>query len=238
MKSRFDQEGRYDPNTGQSSTSGDFNHIDYQYVNDYTGYPTYPWDETLPESYQFSSEATTAGTGLKSKAVFNGIKQKLRTETMASNGEKKIISHLAYDTNYKFKPTRTEIAEYSSSGSSNKLYIDQTYNDWGGLSSETQPLTQEQLNNPAGKPLYTTTYQYHPTYKFPTERKWYQNAATLQTETTTFNDLGRILTATNANGEVTNYAYSNTSEGEQVTITQEPRKRQDGQNHHDLWNGS
>ncbi|AEG61159.1 YD repeat protein [Desulforamulus ruminis DSM 2154] len=219
VKSRYDQERRYDPNTGQASTSGDLNHIDYQYVNDYTGYPTYPWDEALPESYQFSSEATAAGTSLKSKAVFNGAKQKLRTETTASNGEKKIISHLAYDANYKFKPTRTEIAEYSSGGTSNKLYIDQTYNDWGGLSSETQPLTQEQLNNPSIKALYTTTYQYHPTYKFLTERKWYQNTSTLRTETTIFNDLGRILTATNPNGETTNYAYSNTSEGDQVTIT-------------------
>ena len=38
------------------------------------------------------------------------------------------------------------------------------------------------------------------------------------TESYPFDDLGRILTATNPNGETTNYAYSQTAEGEQVTI--------------------
>ena len=154
VMSRYDQERRYDPNTAQLSVTGDINHIDYQYVNDYTGYPDYSMEDSMPESYIFSSEATVPATGLKTETVFNGKKQQIRTETTASNGEKKIISNLTFNPNFKFKPTRTEIAEYSSAGTSNKLYIDQEYNEWGGLSSETKPLTMEQLNNPSVKALY------------------------------------------------------------------------------------
>ncbi|WP_347487982.1 RHS repeat-associated core domain-containing protein [Desulfoscipio sp. XC116] len=219
--SRYDQEYCYDPTTQTLYVPENsyINRINYQYVNDYTGYPDYDMDEELPESYRFSSEATVADTGLKSKTVFNGKKQQINTEITANNGEKKIISHQSFDANFKFKPTRTEIAEYSSGGTANKLYIDQIYNEWGGLSSETKPLTLEQLNNTSVKALYTTTYQYHPTYKALTERKWYQNNSTRLMEQYAYDSLGRIETATNPKGETTNYAYANTAGGEQVTIT-------------------
>ncbi|HJV45163.1 MAG TPA: hypothetical protein VJ824_05480, partial [Bacillota bacterium] len=219
VKSRYDQERRYDPNTGQSSVTGDLNHINYQYSGDYTGYPTYTMEESIPESYNFSSEATIASTGLKTKSLYNGKKQLLSVENTASNGEKKIKTYLSFDANFKLKPTRTEIADYSSSGAVNKLYVDQTYNDWGGISSITKPLTIEQVNDSSVKPLYTTTYSYEPTFKFITEKKWYQNASTLLTATNAYDNLGRLITTTNAKGESTQYTYTKPTEGEVVTKT-------------------
>lgn len=106
-----------------------------------------------------------------------------------------------------------------------ELYIDRTYTDWGGIESETLPLTWNQLTNNSIKNLYTIRYSYEPNYRLISEKRWYQNATKDQLiESYTYDSLGRILTFKNAKKELIAYAYSSDAEGEKVTITQSLEK--------------
>lgn len=86
IKVRFDQELRYNPSNNEAVGAGDFNHVNYQYFKlnstgaieynkgDYTGYPEYYSEDSLPESYQYGSESTILSSGLKTRSIFNGKK--------------------------------------------------------------------------------------------------------------------------------------------------------------------
>jgi RHS repeat-associated protein len=230
IKARYDQVQRLDGTTQTPlDWAGNYNRIDYTYSGDYTGYPAYASEDILPATYQFYSE-TTAGNGLKTKYLFNGIRQQLQKESTAANHEKKVVKNLEFDSTYKFKPTKTELTEYAADGTlASMLYIGMTYTDWGGLRSSTLPLTPSQYNDVNTKAKYITTYRYEdPAYPFfLTKKQYYQNDTTLLTESYSYDSLGRIASNTNAKGEITAYSYytdEDNSRIEEVTKTLEDGK--------------
>ena len=211
VKARYDQVQKMAlSTTSLLDWTGDYNRVDYVYSGDCTGYPNYAGEEIVPSSYQFWSEARISN-GLKTKSIYNGIKQQVQSETAASNNEKKVIKNLEFDSNYKFKPTKTEVIEYASDGmAASTLYIGMTYTTWGGLQSSTLPLTSSQYNDAYTKSRYTTTYSYNNNLYpyFVTQKQSYQNEARLLTESYSYDSLGRVINTANSKGEVTLHSYS------------------------------
>lgn len=226
IKSRHDELQRYNNSTQSKEWLPNYyNKVDYTYSGlDYTGFPDHPDEEKLPATYQFWSESTD-GNGLKTKNIFNGSKQLIQTEITASNNEKKVVKNLEFNTNYKYLPTKTETSEYASDGSlAHKYYTGTTYTDWGGISSSTAPLTEQQYADANTKKKYTTSYSYeNATYKyFQTKKQWYQNDTTILNETYSYDTLGRISSCKNAKNETVSYTYSNDSNGNKIEeITQQ-----------------
>jgi RHS repeat-associated protein len=222
VKARYDKVQRLDSTTQtRLDWAGDNNRINYTYSGDCTGYPAYASEDILPSSYQFWSEAT-ASNGLRTKYIFNGIKQQIQEESSASNNEKKIVKNLEFDNTYKFKPTKTEATEYAGDGTlASTLYTGITYTAWGGLSSITLPLTISQYNDANVKLKYTTTYSYeNSAYPyFMTKKQSYQNDSKLLTENYSYDSSGRIASYSNAKGEITSNSYYTDSDNNWIEET-------------------
>ncbi|GGI45787.1 hypothetical protein GCM10008018_13870 [Paenibacillus marchantiophytorum] len=194
----------------------DNNQINYTYNGDYTGYPTYYDQNNLPSTYTFSStstlQSTTSTNGLQTISTFNGLKQPKSTETKTSNGERKISTNLAFHSTFTYLPTSIQMADYAVGDTditANKLFVNKAYNVWGGLQSETQPLTQTQLNDAATQSKYTTTYAYELTYNQLQSKSWYQNVSdtSASSESYFYDTNGRLKTYTNPKSEMTNTCY-------------------------------
>ena len=217
VTARYDKEFKYNGSTWDQV--GDINHINYTYNGDCSGYPNYNSDEAMPESYQFWSQAALSN-GITAKSTYNGKKKQIQEETTASNGEKKVVKNLEYDVRFDQKPTKTEYTEYAGDGTiASQKYVALAYNDWGGMSSVTQPLNSTQLNDPNIKTKYTTTYEYEPVCKFISTKHWYQNDNTYLGESYTYDSLQRITSITNAKGEVANYNYTLAPDGRSIAKT-------------------
>ncbi|WP_138752825.1 RHS repeat domain-containing protein [Paenibacillus sinopodophylli] len=192
--------------------AGNFNQVNYNYSGDYTGFnPANPYSN--PSSFLYSTTQTVISTsptgGMATTINYNNIGQVTSISTRASNGERKLVSNVAFDATYISMPTVIEnrIYESDNDSSPNVLYIEKQYTDWGGVKSETVPLTQTQYNNATTKSKYTTSYTYDPTYYFLITKSGYQNDNILQTERYDYFSNGRIKSYTNAKGEVTNFCY-------------------------------
>lgn len=197
-----------------SSPSGDYNHLNYSYVADYTGYPTYYDAGNMPVSYSYSSKSTVQSSsptnGLATTTTFNGKGQVTSTETKAANGERKVVSNLVFHPTFTYMPTKIQSAEYAvgdTDSNANKLTWDMQYTDWGGIQSETRPLSDSQYNDAATKSKYTTSYTYDPTYYFLKTKSTYQNSSTLLTETYDYYSNGRLKSYSNPKGQITSYCY-------------------------------
>lgn len=223
IKDRFEQIQRMLPDDTEtlSDWEGSYNRIDYTYGGDCTGYPTYKTEENLPESYQFWSAATDS-TGLSHKYVFNGTKQLICQEDEAANGEKNVTSYETFDTNYKNKPTLIKTSSYASDGTlANELYEQITYNNWGGVTTKTKQLTLDQLNDSNVKSKYTTSYYYEDS-RFPyflTREQYYQNDQKMITQICQYDDLGRVVSMTDQNGQKTIIKYYKSPDGDYVEET-------------------
>ncbi len=210
VKARYDKIQRKNSSTQLYEWSSDLNRLDYSYGGDCSGYPDYSNDETIPATYQFWSEAASMD-GRRTKTVFNGVKQRVQVENKAANNEKQVTKYSEFDTKYKFRPKKTETSEYAGSGFLVRtLYTYTTYNDWGGISSATMPLTLQQYNDANVRAKYTTNYYYeNSTYKYYlTRTQWYQSETKSLSETYSYNASGRVSGSTNAKGETTSYAYT------------------------------
>ncbi|MBU5334084.1 hypothetical protein KQI61_17975 [Anaerocolumna aminovalerica] len=223
VKSRHDEIQRYNNISNTWDWLKDNNCIEYTYSGDCSGFPTYNSEEAVPTSYQFWSEASSAND-LKVRTTFNGKKQLLQVETTASNNEKQVIKNVEFDKNYNELPTKIEYTDHTSDGTLAHTYlIGKAYTSWGGISSETNKLTELQYNNAATKSKYTTTYYYdNPTYKyFVTKKQWYQNDFVLLSESYNYDSLGRIASFINAKGEITNYNYYTESNNNVEEVTKQ-----------------
>jgi RHS repeat-associated protein len=217
VTSRYDKDLRII--NGALTETGEKNKITYTYQNDPSGYPTTNNENLLPENFEYGSEATSS-TGVKVKSVFNNKRKQIRYEEIAPNGEKKVYTNLLFDNVFTFKPARTETKEFVGSTLVRTLYVDRQYTDWGGIKSETHPLTINQLNDPYQKDRYTIKYEYEPNFKFLTKRTWYQNSSNLLSEEYSYDTLGRIISFKNPKEEITNYTYLKSSEEEKIEISQ------------------
>nr|WP_275900999.1 RHS repeat-associated core domain-containing protein [Paenibacillus periandrae] len=199
------------------------NLVGYNYVGDYTGYPTYKSISEAPNTYRYSSEAYDTGTHIKKTSTFNSLLQPIEIKNEARNGEQSLKSTLSFTWNYNqsmWLPLRTEIAQKASDGTSTeKQYVDQKYNNWGGLESVSRPLTLSQINDEATKQNYTTNYEYNSNFKLPIQKQWKQSPTVTLRESTTYDAYGRVQSTTNANDEVTTHNYSSTTEGNQAETT-------------------
>lgn len=202
IKSRYDK------------TKNIYNQVDYTYEGDYTGYRLYYDQNSLPETYHFSSTATVKSTsatnGLSTTTLFNGLQQNIATISKAQNGERKELRNTAFHSIFKFLPVRTSSVEFAvgdDESTANTLYSDITYTDWGALESQTQPLTLSQISNYNTKNKYTTNLSYEPNYHFLSTKSWYQNDFTQLTENYEYYENGRIKSYTNSNNEITTYSY-------------------------------
>lgn len=216
---RYDQLWKYDvtqPSGSQWSLIGDINHTNNAYTGDYTGFPTYYDPNSIPVSYNFSSTATlqstTSTNGLKTISAFNGKGQPYSTETLSSNGERKLSTNLSFHPTFTYLPTSIQMADYAigdNDSTANKLFVNRQYTEWGGLQNETQPLTQTQLNDTAMQSKYTTTYIYEPNFNQLQSKSWYQNVSDTAslTESYAYDNNGRPTSITNAKGEVTSTCY-------------------------------
>ncbi|MGG1554859.1 RHS repeat domain-containing protein [Paenibacillus ferrarius] len=193
-----------------------YNQTNYAYSGDYSGYPTYYDANNLPNSFTFSSTATlqssTATNGIKTISTFNGSMQPVSTETKAVNGERKVVTNLAFNPTFKYLPSNIQFADYAASdtdATANKLFVNKEYTAWGGLQSQTLPLTQSQLNDASLKSKYTTSYDYEPIYNLLKSKIWYPNVSNSapSTESYVYDGNGRVVSFTNAKGEVTTTCY-------------------------------
>ncbi|MNB80321.1 tRNA(Glu)-specific nuclease WapA precursor [compost metagenome] len=197
-----------------------YQQINYTYDGNYTGNTPDQYPGNLPSDFRFSTTSTvasnTASNGLRTTNTFDKDGRVLRTETVAGNNERKVTSYTAYHSKFTQSPTQTTIAEYGpgdSDETANHLYTETTYNDWGLVQSQTNPLTAEQFNNTGIKQHHTTTYQYEPTYRFLASKSSYlkETDASPVKESYTYTGEGRYKAVTNALGESTAYFYEYTN---------------------------
>ncbi|MFA9463426.1 MAG: RHS repeat-associated core domain-containing protein [Velocimicrobium sp.] len=211
VKERHDEILRRKPDSKMEGIK--CNHIDYSYAGDCSGYPTFTSEEAMLEpdaaSYQFQFTESIEN-GLVTTTTFNGKKQILQVETIASNKEKQVVKNLEFDNTYASLPTKKEYTEYTANGTlAHTYYSGTTYTPWGGIASQTDAITAAQYNNPETKSRYTTTYSYdNATYKyFITKMQWFQSDSVSLSESYSYTGLGRNDRFTNAKGEETQYKY-------------------------------
>lgn len=199
---------------------GNYNHINFSYTGDYSGYPTYSDPNNLPSNYNFSSTAvsqsTTRSNGLATTSTFNGKQLPVSVETKTSTGERKVTKNLSYHSVFTQLATSIEQAEYGvgdSEAAANKLYISKEYTDWGAIKSITRPLTQTQMNNSNVKRNNTISYTYEPTFYQLQSQSGYQFEGVEQGSNSnyiasyTYDGNGRLRTYTNPKGEVSTTWY-------------------------------
>lgn len=213
---RYDQKYKINQATGtEIGYSGNFNQIDYSYANDHTGYPNYFNENKLPDGFTYSSKSISKPDNHQVSTEFNNKNQLYMIMETANNNEKKITGFTDFDSTFDKKPTHIVTTFNSPNGQFSEKYEYRSYNSWGGLESATDFLSSNQLDE-STKTVHTTSYKYDPTYKFVTEKTWYQDSGKQLKETYHYDSLGRLDSQTNANNETTTITYSTTSQGEQV----------------------
>ncbi len=203
---RYEQKAYSDGYSGTNyrrtySYSGNHNGTNY---NNETGYPG-PYSLYENPNYQFTG-TVKQDNGLVSKETYKG-KRKFKTEQSHSSGEKEITYYEEYHSSFKDNVTKIKNELYNPGGSVFTLYTGYAYNDWGGVASETAPLTPTQWNNSAVKNQHTISYTYDSKHKFLKTKSYYQNPGLMLTESTNYDSTGRATSTTNAKGEITKYTY-------------------------------
>ncbi|WP_019909770.1 RHS repeat-associated core domain-containing protein [Paenibacillus sp. HW567] len=208
---------RYDQVIRNGAYSGEYNKATYSYVGSYDGYPDY-YDDNKPKDYQYSTTVATEPNNLQTTYVFSGKGQMLSTTNVAANGERIVQKNTAFHSLIDTLPTTSETWEYGAGdtdATANKLYTYTDYNDWGNPLSTTRPLTEEQRYNSTLLSKNKTTYTYEPNFQLMASKSWYssENANAPLSELYSYGSQGRVLTLTNAAGEITNYSYDMSPDG-------------------------
>ena len=106
-----------------------------------------------------------------------------------------------YDAVFQDSPVQA-VSTVSDGTETRTTYAKTTYNDWGGVASKTKDVTAEIWNDAALLEKYTTYYEYDSVYKFPTTARYYDSTDGQQrTETTVYDDSGRMVSAKDAAGK-------------------------------------
>ncbi|WP_411347185.1 RHS repeat-associated core domain-containing protein [Paenibacillus sp. WLX2291] len=228
---------RYDtPLLADNSAGTIMNRVDYTYDGDYTkasilynnvGAPT-------PELYQYSQTAhikSNTASGEKTITnLYNGLHQLLKTQVRTDQGEETTTNYQAFDSTYKYNPTKMETILKDSSGTVTR-YKDIVYADWGGTQSETAALVPNDYNNADTKALHTVSYAYEPKYHQATSKTWYQNGGAALSEQYAYTGNGRLQSTTNAAGETTSYIYeASAANANQIQKVTEQKRVRDGIN--------
>ncbi|RED54736.1 RHS repeat domain-containing protein [Cohnella lupini] len=221
---RHDMDIRYNYNEPDPALryyfTGPSNDVTYTYFGEVTGYPTHPSVEAMPESYSFGSVANRVLDQQATTFTYNGKQQSLSQEVAASNGEKSITTNLTFDAIHTEQPTKQEMKEVSSTGQDlHKLYVGYEYYDWGGLKSQTLPLTATQYDNE--RLNYTTSYEYDSVFHKLSKKESKQETNVTLTERIYYDSLGRPSYTINANNERIDFTYANNAQtGRTIETTQ------------------
>ncbi|MFD1992751.1 RHS repeat domain-containing protein, partial [Paenibacillus nicotianae] len=204
-----------------------FNHIDYTYVGDYTGYPeAYDRLTYKPENYRYQQTATvrsnSASNEMRTTYTFDGNQKLITTEMKNSKGEVQKSINLSFHPDFKYSPTQTQTIEQDAEGSTTRTN-ETIYTDWGGISSQTDALIDSDFNNATIKAQHTINYTYQDQFKLLTSKSWYQDNNKQVNEKYTYNSDGRPLSVTNSLGENTIYNYQASPQNEhqikQITVS-------------------
>lgn len=211
-------------NTVNYSYAGTYNGNSY---NNETGYPNYTFDEDTKLNEKWTQ--TKSGTATYKTTISNGA---IVQQTASADG---VTSTTDYTNHTTFKNSPTQIKNTTTqSGSTKETYQIFSYNNWGGIATESKEVDTATKNNASLLAKYTTTYQYHPTYHFITSQSYYNNIDEPQvTETYTYDSAGRLTDSENAVEEKTQYYYENSKYSGLLTKT----VQDDPMNFHNLRGG-
>ncbi|MDF9409599.1 hypothetical protein L7E55_14770 [Pelotomaculum isophthalicicum JI] len=220
ISNRFEK-NYYDSDYYYIGYQGNYYHRSYSYSGNYNGtvYDNetgYPNNLFKNPNYYFTS-TMQQDNGLTIKETYKGnetYKGQLKYKEEKynnSSGDKEFTYCDEYDPNFLDNVTKIRIEQYNANNNVNILYQGYTYNDWGGMASETTLLTSEQWSDATVKSQHTTSYTYDPTYKFLTSKSYYLKPGLMLTESINYDTLGRIISTTDTKGETTDYQYGDTN---------------------------
>ncbi len=188
--------------------------------NNETGFPF--TDISPQDSAFYFTCAMNQENGLEIEQQLKGGSIGLRnnmTRSAITSGEEKITYFDAYDTNFPDQPTVIRTAEVTPGAGTRILYTGYSYNDWGGTAAETNPLTESQWTNSTARQKHTTSYTYHPSYKFLASKTYYQDENTQLSMSNSYDSLGRLTSNTDEKGQVTEFSYQDGSHPGNLTKT-------------------
>lgn len=189
-------------------------HGEISYDNETGWQPdTFDFEKSDHHDYFFTS-TLTQDNGLTLHQVAQGGKDQ-STEILSLTGESQKTTVEAYDPVFKNQPVKIR-SDISCPQGSYTLYQGYTFNDWGGVETETHPLSPSEWDDTGTKEQNTITYQYNndPVYKFfPKSKSYYQTPTRQLTEANNYDTLGRIVSKVNAKGEITAFEYDSNYKG-------------------------
>ncbi len=194
------------------------NQVQYTYTGDYTGFPQVTSQQNMPANYTYQQEATVMEQGHPARVTTTRFNYKGQQEYVQQKGINDPIGRVsetkveAYDSNFKFNPTRTSETISDSSGTITR-YTEQMYDTNGNLTQVTAPLTAEQLANADTKQKRSTLYTYESQYNQIQTQTVYQNDSTPQTTTYAYTSDGRVSMVRDPLGQETTTTYTRAADG-------------------------
>lgn len=203
------------------------NQIQYTYSGDYTGFPQATSQENMPTGYTYEQQALTMEQGNQTFRTLTRFNYKGQTQDVlryGAEGQSSLTAYEAYDSNFKFKPTRSKETIIDSAGQTTR-YTEQKYDANGNLVQQTTPLTTDQLANADTKQKRSTFYTYEPQYNQIQTMTAYQNDSTQLTNTYAYTTDGRVSMVRDALGQEVNTTYTKTADGKvSQIVTERPVK--------------
>jgi RHS repeat-associated protein len=177
-------------------------------------------DRTKDDGYEFTTTVTEPleGRSRVDNITLKGTKS-YQTESSYNDGADIIISTVEeYDDTFHKQPAKIKL-EQSNGTDTDTLYKGYSYNSWGGVASETRALTAAQWDNTSQHNQNTTTYTYDPTFKSLESKTYYQSPGVQLSETIDYDSQGRVISTTDAKGQVTEYEYGDSQHPGNLTRT-------------------
>lgn len=211
VKKKYDMYSYVPEGATKRAFKGELGAVNYTYAGEYdgngfdneTGYPNYTFnDETaLNEQWTVIKTGKTTDTVTFSNCAV--------IQQTSSSGDTTVKSDYTNHSVFKNSPTQIKNTT-TQNGSTRNTYILYSYNDWGGVSSESKEIDNEIKNDASLLEKYTTTYQYNADYHYITQKSYYNNIDSPQVhEINTYNSNGLLLSSENAVKEKTQYYYEN-----------------------------
>ncbi len=211
VKKKYDMYMYAPEGSDTGAFTGEVGAINYTYggtyngnsFNNETGYPNYNFDDETALNELWT--VTKAGKVTESITFSNCavVKQS------SSSGGITVTSDYTNHNTFKNSPVQIKNT-ITEGGDSKETYLIYSYNDWGGLASETKEIDASIKNNATLLEKYTTSYSYNDTYHLVTEKRFYNKVDEPQvSETYTYGTNGVLTKSENAVGEEIQYYYEN-----------------------------
>ncbi len=210
IRKKYDRYG-YTPGDGYVYFKGEIGAVNYSYGGTYngntfdneTGYPSYTFDDETTLNEQWT--VTKSGKAIDT-ITFSNFAVVCQTSTAAGTT---ITSD--YTNHPTFKNSPIEIKNtVTQNGESKITYALYSYNDWGGVATESKEVTENIKNDASLLEKYTTSYQYNTDYHFITQKSYYNDINSPQVhEINSFDSDGRLILSENAVKQKTYYYYDN-----------------------------